>query len=103
MSDQKFSPNGSRPQNVTTEPFTPARPALTLSEDLSQGGTMSAQHIAGFPVEEILLAATAAAAPLVALIGWEIRDRVRRLRSLVRRPNNAPATRLPNKYQPPVA
>ncbi|GAB3814085.1 hypothetical protein [Kribbella italica] len=46
---------------------------------------MPAQHIAGFPVEEILLAATAAAAPLIALIGWEIKDRVRRLRAVVRR------------------
>jgi len=41
---------------------------------------MSAQHIAGLPVEEILLAAVATAAPLIALIGWEIRDRVRRMR-----------------------
>ena len=41
---------------------------------------MPAQHIAGLPVEEILLAAIAAATPMIALIGWEIRDRVRRLR-----------------------
>jgi hypothetical protein len=41
---------------------------------------MPAQHIAGMPVEEILLAALAAATPMIALIGWEIRDRVRRLR-----------------------
>lgn len=41
---------------------------------------MPAQHIAGLPVEEVLLAAFAAAAPMIALIGWEIRDRVRRLR-----------------------
>jgi len=46
---------------------------------------MSAQHIAGLPVEEILLAAAAAAAPMIALIGWEIRDRVNRLRRAVRR------------------
>lgn len=46
---------------------------------------MLAQHIAGFPVEELLLAATAAAAPLLALLGWEIRDRARRLRAVVRR------------------
>jgi hypothetical protein len=39
-----------------------------------------AQHIAGLPVEEVLLAAFAAAAPMIALIGWEIRDRVKRLR-----------------------
>jgi hypothetical protein len=72
---------------------------------------MPAQHIAGFPVEEILLAA-AAAAPLIALIGWEIKDRVRRVRTFVRGENNAPttnrglnnapATNEPNKYQPPV-
>lgn len=41
---------------------------------------MPAQHIAGLPVEEVLLAALAAATPMIALIGWEIRDRVRRLR-----------------------
>jgi hypothetical protein len=41
---------------------------------------MPAQHIAGLPVEEILLAALAAATPMIALIGWEIRDRLRRLR-----------------------
>ena len=39
-------------------------------------------HIAGLPVEEILLAA---AAPLIALIGWEISNRVKRLKALVRR------------------
>ncbi|MEV6411732.1 hypothetical protein [Kribbella sp. NPDC051718] len=41
---------------------------------------MPAQHIAGMPVEEILFAALAAATPMIALIGWEIRDRLRRLR-----------------------
>jgi hypothetical protein len=46
---------------------------------------MPAHHIAGFPVEELLLAATAAAAPLLALLAWEIRDRLRRLRAVVRR------------------
>jgi hypothetical protein len=46
---------------------------------------MSAQHLAGLPVEELLVAALAAAGPLIALIGWEIRDRVRRLRRLIRR------------------
>jgi hypothetical protein len=46
-----------------------------------------AQHIAGLPVEEVLLAAVAAATPMIALIGWEIRDRVKRLRrKLSRRP-----------------
>ena len=47
---------------------------------------MPAQHIAGLPVEEILLAAFAAATPMIALIGWEIRDRVRRLRDKLSRP-----------------
>jgi hypothetical protein len=51
---------------------------------------MPAQHIAGMPVEEILLAALAAATPMIALIGWEIRDRVRRLRrKLSRTPTDA--------------
>lgn len=45
---------------------------------------MSAQHIAGLPVEEILLAAIAAAAPMIALIGWEIRDRITRIRRALR-------------------
>jgi hypothetical protein len=44
------------------------------------------QHIAGLPVEEILLAAIATATPMIALIGWEIRDRVHRLRTALRRP-----------------
>jgi hypothetical protein len=43
------------------------------------------QHIAGLPVEELLLAAVATATPVIALIGWEIRDRLRRLRSGLRR------------------
>ena len=47
---------------------------------------MVALHLAGLPVEEILLAAVAAASPLIALIGWEISSRVKRLKSLVRRP-----------------
>ncbi|WP_020392743.1 hypothetical protein [Kribbella catacumbae] len=47
---------------------------------------MPAQHIAGLPVEEILLAAFAAATPMIALIGWEIRDRVRRLRRKLSKP-----------------
>ena len=51
---------------------------------------MPAQHIAGMPVEEILLAALAAATPMIALIGWEIRDRVRRVRrKLSRTPADA--------------
>jgi hypothetical protein len=47
-----------------------------------------AQHIAGLPVEEVLLAAAAAMAPLIALIalvGWEISSRVKKIRSAVRR------------------
>jgi len=51
---------------------------------------MIAVHIAGLPVEEILLAAVAAAAPLIALIGWEISSQVKRLKSLVRRRAVAP-------------
>ncbi|MEV8376876.1 hypothetical protein AB0P21_29305 [Kribbella sp. NPDC056861] len=53
---------------------------------------MPAQHIAGLPVEEILLAALAAATPMIALIGWEIRDRVRRLR---RKLTGTPANAVP--------
>jgi hypothetical protein len=60
---------------------------------------MPAQHIAGMPVEEILLAALAAATPMIALIGWEIRDRVRRVRRKLSRtpadPAHAPADRRP--------
>lgn len=52
---------------------------------------MPALHIAGLPVEEVLLAAAAAAAPMVALIGWEIRDRVRRLRGKLSRSGTDPA------------
>ncbi|WP_112241453.1 hypothetical protein [Kribbella monticola] len=43
------------------------------------------QHIEGMPVEELLLAAIATATPVIALIGWEIRDRLRRFRSALRR------------------
>jgi hypothetical protein len=46
---------------------------------------MIAVHIAGLPVEEMVLAAVAAASPLIALIGWEISSRVKRLKSVVRR------------------
>ncbi|MFI7060524.1 hypothetical protein ACIBL3_06045 [Kribbella sp. NPDC050124] len=46
---------------------------------------MIALHIAGLPVEEIVLAAVAAAAPLIALIGWEISSRVKRFKAFVRR------------------
>ena len=51
---------------------------------------MSAQHIAGLPVEEILLAALATATPMIALIGWEIRDRLQRLRKTLRRTPTEP-------------
>ncbi|MFC5265277.1 hypothetical protein ACFPJ1_24470 [Kribbella qitaiheensis] len=51
---------------------------------------MSAQHIAGLPVEEILLAALAAATPMIALIGWEIRDRVKRVRRRLTRDRDVP-------------
>ena len=46
---------------------------------------MVALHIAGLPVEEVLLAAIAAASPLIALIGWEISSRVKRLRATLGR------------------
>jgi hypothetical protein len=42
---------------------------------------MPALHIAGLPVEEVLLAALAAAGPLIALIGLEFSTRVKRLRA----------------------
>ena len=47
---------------------------------------MVALHIAGLPVEEVLLAAIAAASPLIALIGWEISSRLKRLKAVLRRP-----------------
>ena len=46
---------------------------------------MVALHIAGLPVEEVLLAALAAASPLIALVGWEISSRIKRLKAWVRR------------------
>lgn len=52
-----------------------------MSAHLAAVSQTVAQHIAGLPVEEVLLAALAAATPMLALIGWEIRDRVRRLRA----------------------
>ena len=53
---------------------------------------MVALHIAGLPVEEVLLAAVAAASPLIALVGWEITARFKRLKARVRRrpPMGAP-------------
>jgi hypothetical protein len=41
---------------------------------------MVVQHIAGLPVEEVLPAALAAAGPVIALIGWEITSRIKRLK-----------------------
>ncbi|TDW18718.1 hypothetical protein [Kribbella kalugense] len=51
---------------------------------------MVVQHIAGLPVEEVLLAALAAAAPVIALAGLEIRSRIKRLKAWVRRRGNPP-------------
>jgi hypothetical protein len=42
------------------------------------------QHVAGFPVEELLGVAMVSAVPLLAFLGWEIADRVKRLRRGVR-------------------
>jgi hypothetical protein len=47
-------------------------------------------HIAGLPVEEVLLAALAAAGPVIALAGWEIGSRIKRLKAWVRRRGNPP-------------
>ena len=41
---------------------------------------MVGQHIAGLPVEEVLLAAFAAASPVIALVVLEIRARIKRLK-----------------------
>ncbi|TDD27247.1 hypothetical protein E1218_11015 [Kribbella turkmenica] len=46
---------------------------------------MIAFHIVGLPVEELLLAAVAAASPVIALVGWEISSRVKRFKAFVRR------------------
>ena len=51
---------------------------------------MVVQHIAGLPVEEVLLAALAAAGPVIALIGWEISSRIKRLKARVGRGGDAP-------------
>ena len=51
---------------------------------------MVVQHIAGLPVEEVLLAALAAAGPVIALIGWEISSRIKRLKARVRGRSNGP-------------
>ena len=41
---------------------------------------MVVEHIAGLPVEEVLLAALAAAGLVIALAGLEIRSRIKRLK-----------------------
>ncbi|WP_350279432.1 hypothetical protein [Kribbella sp. HUAS MG21] len=51
---------------------------------------MFVQHIAGLPVEEILLAALAAAAPVITLAVLEIRSRIKRLKRFLRRPATRP-------------
>jgi hypothetical protein len=51
---------------------------------------MVALHIAGLPVEEVLLAAIAAASPLIALVGWEISARIKRLKAFVVRRSAPP-------------
>jgi hypothetical protein len=51
---------------------------------------MVVEHIAGLPVEEVLLAALAAAGPVIALAGWEISSRIKRLKARVRRRRNPP-------------
>ncbi len=46
---------------------------------------MTGLHVAGFPVEELLLVAFASAVPLLAYLGWEVADRAGRVRRAVRR------------------
>ncbi|WP_328993858.1 hypothetical protein OG394_05755 [Kribbella sp. NBC_01245] len=41
---------------------------------------MVPEHIAGLPIEEILLAVGLAIAPMLAYLGWEICSRFQRLR-----------------------
>ena len=45
---------------------------------------MPTQHVAGFPVEELLGVALVTAAPMLAILGWEFADRVKRVRRGVR-------------------
>lgn len=49
------------------------------------------QHLAGIPVEELLLAACVATAPLIALVSIEVRSRVTRLSRALRRTKSADA------------
>ncbi|MGW7686713.1 hypothetical protein ACWGID_38600 [Kribbella sp. NPDC054772] len=53
---------------------------------------MVVEHIAGLPVEEVLLAALAAAAPVIALVGWEISARFKRLKAWLLRRDKSPGT-----------
>jgi hypothetical protein len=46
---------------------------------------MTGQHVAGLPVEELVVVALASAAPLLAYLGWGIADRAGRFRRAVRR------------------
>lgn len=46
---------------------------------------MTLLHIAGLPVEELLIVALVTVAPLLTLIGLQIADRVRRIRLTLRR------------------
>lgn len=46
---------------------------------------MTLLHIAGLPVEELLVVALVTIAPLLTLIGLRIADRVRRIRLTLRR------------------
>ena len=52
---------------------------------------MVVQHIAGLPVEEVLLAALAAAGPVIALIGWEISSRIKRVKDRWHSPTSGEA------------
>ena len=62
---------------------------------------MPVQHIAGLPVEEVLLAAIAAAAPLITLIGWEISSRIKRLNAFVRRRSDPTESVVTPPAEPP--
>ncbi|MFC0625679.1 hypothetical protein [Kribbella deserti] len=42
---------------------------------------MAPQHLAGLPIEEILLAGALTVAPMIAYLGWEISSRLKRLRT----------------------
>jgi len=43
-----------------------------------------AQHIAGLPIEELLLAGVAAALPMLALLAWEMKALISRVRRAIR-------------------